>query len=134
MVHSDSFNAASVRELVQSHGLALNVITESRDTKATRYLALRDTIAHGRMLLPNDKRLIDGLKSIVGKAQPGGTMAITAPRRAGSGHADAVSALVLAHHAMSVSVSVDNLHDEFQSINRMLFASGATRNYFGAPE
>lgn len=131
VVHSDSFNAASVRELCQSHGLHLNVINETRDTKASRYIALRDTIARDGILLPNDKRLIDGMRGVVGKALPGGSMAVTAHRRSGAGHSDAVSALVLAHYAMSVSVNATNLHEAFIDWNQRLKAAGAGQHWGG---
>lgn len=98
-VYGDTFNAEPVREELAKHGVRLIVVTESRSTKAERYLALRAAITERRIILPNEPRLIAALKSIIAKPMPGGAISVSAPRRAGVGHADQVSALVLAVHA-----------------------------------
>lgn len=112
-VYGDTFNAEPVREELAKHGVRLIVVTESRATKAERYLALRAAITERRIILPNEPRLIAALKSIIAKPMPGGAISVSAPRRAGTGHADQVSALVLAVHAAHKGISSIKAPEQF---------------------
>jgi phage FluMu gp28-like protein len=98
-VFSDSFAAEPIREELRKYNIQLQVVTETRESKATRYMVCRSLLADRALLLPSDPKFLAEMRSIVATPKPGGEISISAPRRSGSGHADRCSALVLACHA-----------------------------------
>lgn len=63
--------------------------------KERSYSYVRDLFREGRIVIPDDQRLVRQLKSVMVKALPGGGISIVLPRVQGS-HGDLASAFVLA--------------------------------------
>jgi hypothetical protein len=70
------------------------------------YMLTRSLLNSGKLQLPPSPRLIGQLKAVTVKPMAGGIVKITSPRRAGQGHGDIVSALVLAVWAAQKGTSV----------------------------
>lgn len=64
--------------------------------KYSSHMLVRAKLREGKLRLPNSPRLIAQLRAVTATPQHGGGTRITSPRRAGGGHGDVVSALVLA--------------------------------------
>jgi hypothetical protein len=94
-VTADAHYRESIAEHLRAHSLSIAAAPEGQQGKATSYLALRELVNEARIVLPRHARLIAQLKAIVSKPTPGGGLSIMSPRRAGFGHGDLVSALVL---------------------------------------
>jgi hypothetical protein len=56
---------------------------------------IRAVMRSGKLRIPPMPRLVAQLKAVVSSPLPGGGTRISSPRRAGQGHGDIVSALVL---------------------------------------
>lgn len=91
----DSHYIEAVREHMGAHGIGVIAGPEGAEAKVRMYIAFRDALAEGRIRLPDNERLHAQLKSIQRRPQPGGNIAISAPRTSG-GHGDLVSAMVQA--------------------------------------
>lgn len=94
---ADSHYVRTAVEYAAEHNIGIDEVPGSMKTEI--YLAVREAINAKRLILPNEPRLIAQLKAIVSRPTPGGALQISSPRRAGAGHGDLVSALVLAVHA-----------------------------------
>ena len=95
-VMSDSHYAESIREHLRAQNMALSMAPEGQNGKTATYLCLRELVHAKRLRLPVHPRLIAQLKALTSRPTSGGGLLITSPRRAGGGHGDLVSALVLA--------------------------------------
>lgn len=73
------------------------------------YLALQQAMKEGRFRMPAHPRLAAQLRATVAKPKQGGGYTIRNPRRAGGGHGDLVSALVLGVHAASNTIDREML-------------------------
>ncbi len=93
---ADAHYRATAKEHLEPHHLTFFDAPAGRDGKAETYLLARKLIHEGRVRLPNMPRLLAQLRAIVSRPMPGGGIQVTSPRRAGGGHGDLVSALVLA--------------------------------------
>lgn len=62
--------------------------------KVDSYLIARKMLHEGRLVLPDNPRLLMQLRNVMAKPTPGGGMTITSPRSADGSHGDLVSALV----------------------------------------
>lgn len=93
---ADSHYRESAREHLVPHRIRFVDAPGGRDGKTETYLLLRKLLHEGRLSLPSHPRLLAQLRAIVSRPMPGGGFAISSPRRAGVGHGDLVSALVLA--------------------------------------
>jgi hypothetical protein len=86
-------------EHLQRSGLYLTDLPGGQGGKASVYLLTRELLYAGRLKLPNHERLLNQMKAIVSRPQPGGGLQISSPRRGRStGHGDLVSALTAAVH------------------------------------
>lgn len=94
-VAGDAHYAESARELFAAREIRLVDAPGGNEGKVSSYLALKALLAEGCIRI-DQPQLRRALKGIVRRAQPGGTIEIRQPRKRGAGHADAVSALVLA--------------------------------------
>jgi len=98
-VIADRHYEEAIREHLATHGLRLTpapmVSAQDRDVHEGARVAPR-----GTRRLPEHPRLVAQLKAIVSRPTPGGGLTISSPRRAGGGHGDLVSALVLALAAL----------------------------------
>ncbi|HKQ70997.1 MAG TPA: hypothetical protein VJT73_16740 [Polyangiaceae bacterium] len=94
-VVADGHAREPAREYASKRGIAIDHAPEGAAGKALVYLLAKKLFAEGRVIIPNNPRLISQLKSITIKQAPGGGLTISAPRRGGS-HGDICSALVLA--------------------------------------
>ncbi len=92
---ADHHYIESAREHSARVGLQVQAGAGGLRGKEQSFVALRDMFREGRIVIPNDARLISQLRSVTSRALPGGGLAITSPRRAGQ-HGDLISALVLA--------------------------------------
>lgn len=93
---ADAHYIESAREHAGKHGLSIADAPSGQDGKVEVHLAVRELLNAGRLILPNDPRLLAQLKSIVSKPTAGGGLSISTPRRRGFGHGDLASAAILA--------------------------------------
>jgi hypothetical protein len=108
-VIADGHYREAIHEQLQADDLALSPAPEGQLGKIETYSRARALLHEGRVRLPNDPRLLSQLRSIVSKPTQGGSLSISAPRRAGGGHGDLVSAWVLAvHHLTHAAVKPDS--------------------------
>ncbi len=84
------------REHAATHHIKIDSAPEGNAGKFKTYELVRRLLREGRLKLPDHPRLLQQLRTIVAKPMPGGGWSISSPRRAGMGHGDIVSALVLA--------------------------------------
>ncbi len=87
--------------------------------KYDTYMHVRGLLRGRQLRIPNAPRLIAQLRAVTATPLPGGKTRITSPRRAGSGHGDVVSALVLACWAVRVDAEL--------SANRQAWRAKAER-------
>jgi hypothetical protein len=64
--------------------------------KYDSFMFVRGLLRAGQLKLPNAPRLLAQMRAVVAVPMSGGGTRISSPRRAGGGHGDTVSALVLA--------------------------------------
>lgn len=93
---ADSHYRESAREHLEPHDIVVEPAPEGQDGKAQTYVATRAALAEGRLRLPDEPRLLAQLGAVVAHPTAGGGLSVSLPRRAGDGHGDVVSALVLA--------------------------------------
>jgi hypothetical protein len=93
---ADGHYRESAREHLEPHGISFKDAPGGREGKERVYLNARKLLHEGRVRIPRHPRLLAQLRSVVSKDVPGGGVTISSPRRAGGGHGDLVSALVLA--------------------------------------
>ena len=99
-VIADRHYEEAIREHLATHGLRLTPAPDGLRGKIETYTRARALLHEGRVRLPEHPRLVAQLKAIVSRPTPGGGLTISSPRRAGGGHGDLVSALVLALAAL----------------------------------
>ena len=99
VVRTDFHYIESVREHLTAAKLHVVAAPGGQDGKAQTYLTTRTLLNESRLSLPAHPRLLRQLRDVVSKPMPGGGLAISSPRRAGGGHGDMVSAVVLAAFA-----------------------------------
>lgn len=92
---ADGHYIESAREHAAGSGVSVVSAPSGPGAKEQSFLYVRDLLREGLLVL-QDVRLIAQLKSVLGIPQPGGGIRIVLPRRSGAGHADLVSALVVA--------------------------------------
>jgi hypothetical protein len=63
--------------------------------KYDSHMFVRSLLRSGKLRLPNSPRLLGQMRAVTATPMPGGGTRISSPRRAGGGHGDVVSALVL---------------------------------------
>jgi hypothetical protein len=93
---SDVHYAQSISEHVTRAGIGWLPSPAGQGGKEKMYLAARDAIHAGKVVLPPHARLMTQMRAIQTRPLPGGGIAITHPRRPGQGHGDLASACVLA--------------------------------------
>lgn len=96
MVAADSHYSEAIREHLEEGSLSLTPAPEGARGKTDVYQFARVVLHEGRLKLPKHPKLRAQLRDVIAKPTPSGTITISSPRRAGSGHGDLVSALVLA--------------------------------------
>jgi hypothetical protein len=94
---ADGYSLEPAREHAAARDIFIQAAAGGQEAKAQAYLGLQQGFREGRVRIPNHPRLIAQLRSVVAKPLPGGGLKIDTPRRAGQGHGDIASALVLAH-------------------------------------
>lgn len=92
----DAHYRQSAVEHLGAEGLKFDEAPDGNQGKYDSYMFLRGLLRAGHLHLPNSARLLAQLRAVVATPIAGGKTRITSPRRAGSGHGDLVSALVLA--------------------------------------
>lgn len=92
-VMADAHYRESITEHLVSHGLSY---TSAPTDVPKTYVKLRTLLHQGRLVLPDHPKLIRDMKEIQSAPTPSGRLRIILPKRTGGGHADLVSALVLA--------------------------------------
>jgi hypothetical protein len=100
-------------------------------SKGEAHAYFKQLLVEGKLILPNNPRLLTQLREVSAKATVGGTISISIPRKATGGHGDLVSALVAAVWAARGGAGLAryaNLSKGLRSImggssleNRMLF-------------
>jgi len=100
-VMADGHYRESIIEHLQEHQLGF--LSAPTDVPAT-YVHLRTLLHQGLLELPQHKQLIRDLKEVQGRPTATGRLQIILPKRAGGGHADLTSALVLAAYQRAGTV------------------------------
>jgi hypothetical protein len=100
-VIADGHYRESIREHLTAHGLTIIAAPEGLNGKLETYARTRAVLHEGKLRLPDNARLLTQLRSVLSRPTPGGGLSIISPRRAGTGHGDIVSALVLAVHRLA---------------------------------
>jgi hypothetical protein len=95
-VFADCHYVEVVRETLNLAGISFTDAPAGQQGKTDQYSAARSLFNEGRVKLPPVPGLAAQLKAVVSRPTPGGGLKISSPRKAGSGHGDLVSALVLA--------------------------------------
>lgn len=90
---ADGHYAESITEHLAEYKLGFTLAP--RDVPAT-YVRFRTLLHGGQVKLPKNKQLLRDLSEVQSAPTAGGRVRIILPRRAGGGHSDLVSALVLA--------------------------------------
>ena len=93
---ADNHYIESAREHAGKAGISVVSGPQGAGAKESSFLYVRDLLREGKLVLPADPKLIGQLKSVLAVPQPGGGLRVILPRRNGAGHADMVSALVVA--------------------------------------
>jgi hypothetical protein len=119
----DGHYRRSAEEHLDSMQLRMVEASSDAQFKYDTHMHLRDLLRSSNLVLPPAPRLIAQMKAVTSAPMPGGGTKITSPRRAGMGHGDILSALVLAAwmaasgRARELSPEIKALMQE--SINRM---------------
>lgn len=92
---ADQHYRESIVEHLDTHNLAY---VPAPHTPAEAYITTRQRLRGETLKLPPVPRLVQQLREVQGRPQPGGTMSIILPRWRTGGHGDIVSAFVLAVH------------------------------------
>lgn len=98
---ADGWAREPAREYTDSHKLTIESAPEGQQGKQLTYIHTRKLLSEGRLAIPNLPRLVNQFKAVLSRPTPGGGLQITSPRRAGQGHGDALSAVILACFAAS---------------------------------
>jgi hypothetical protein len=91
----DAHYRMSAVEHLRALGLRLLEAPDGNAGKYDSYMFMRAVMRSGKLRIPPMPRLVAQLKAVVSSPLPGGGTRISSPRRAGQGHGDIVSALVL---------------------------------------
>ena len=97
---SDAHYREAIAEALEAHGLFIIDAPPGQIGKTETFARARSVLNEGRLRIPDDARLLAQLRDVRSKPTPGGGVSIVQPRRAGGGHGDLVSALVLAVHSL----------------------------------
>ncbi len=97
MFVTDAYAREPAKEWARPLGITIKAAPEGAEAKVDSYLGLQQALRENRVRLPNHPRLLAQLRLVLARPLPGGGMKIEMPRRAGLGHGDLVSALVLSH-------------------------------------
>ena len=90
-----------MREHASDHKIELRTAPEGNTGKVAMFTATKEALNEGRLVLPDNPRLLRQLREVVKRPLPAGGVSITSPNRGRGGHGDLVSALVAAVHAVS---------------------------------
>jgi hypothetical protein len=120
---ADAHYREAIREHLSRYALGFTSAEGGINGKLANYRAAQSLIHEGRVVLPDDARLLNQIRAVQVRPTPGGGMSITHPRRAGAGHGDWCAALVvaLAHSSRTLlrsllpgaGASVGRLKSEF---------------------
>ena len=95
-ISMDAHYRQSAKEHLDAVGLSFEDAPPGNQGKYDSYMLVRAILREGKLRIPLSPRLVAQMKAVSSKPMPGGWTKITSPRRAGGGHGDVVSALVLA--------------------------------------
>lgn len=95
----DSHYRQSAIEHLSEVGFSMTDAPSGSAGKYSSFMRLRGIVHSGNLRIPAVPRLVWQLKAVTQTPMPGGDTRITQPRRAGAGHGDIVSALVLGVHS-----------------------------------
>ena len=99
LVTADDWYRQAIEEHLSAHRLAL---VPAPRPPAVAYIVARTLMNQGRVVLPNDPRLLMQLRRVKSTVKPGGVVSIHQPRVKDGGHGDIVSALVCALSGCSI--------------------------------
>jgi len=114
-VWSDGFARSDTVDQFGARNISVHSAPSTQEARVQTYMAAREALVQGRLhmgALEETLRepLADQFASIVRKALSGGRVEVSAPRsRMGKGHADILSAIVLALHAVGCREGVEQL-------------------------
>lgn len=100
VITMDAHYRQSAIEHLTAVGLLMLDAPPGIDGKYSTYMHVRGLLRAGLLSLPNAPRLLAQFRAVTATPLPGGKTRITTPRRAGSGHGDVLSAVVLALWAL----------------------------------
>ncbi|MBL9025996.1 MAG: hypothetical protein JNL21_27630 [Myxococcales bacterium] len=94
-IMSDGHSREAAREHAEREQITINDAPGGSGVFET-YIFARTLLREGRLILPDNPRLLAQLRQIRSRALPGGGFRIEAPRRNGMGHCDLAAAAILA--------------------------------------
>ena len=97
----DAHYRQSAIEHLSALGLRFLEAPDGQQGKYVTYMHFRAQLRAGSLRLPDSPRLLSQLRAVTATPMPGGGTRISSPRRAGGGHGDIVSAVVLAVYRAS---------------------------------
>lgn len=92
----DIFAIDVFQEELAKHGLSYVAAPGGSEGKAVTHMTAKTLLHGGKVRLPDHGRLLDQMKSLVGKPTAGGGLSLQSPRSSLGGHGDILSAWVLA--------------------------------------
>lgn len=99
LVTADDWYRQTIEEHLGAHRLAL---VPAPRPPAAAFIVARSLMSQGRVILPNNPRLLAQLRRVRSTVKPGGVVSVHQPRVKEGGHGDIVSAMVCALSGCSV--------------------------------
>jgi hypothetical protein len=93
---ADGHYRETLDEELAKMGLSYVPAPGGAEGKALTHMQTKTVLQQGRVRLPDHRRLIEQMKTLVGRPTSGGGMTFSFPRTTAGGHGDILSALVLA--------------------------------------
>lgn len=93
---ADGHAREPAREAAALHHVSILARPEGPSAKFDTHVAVREALRDRRLALPRHPRLLAQLRAMTARPVAGGGWKISSPRRAGQGHGDIASALILA--------------------------------------
>jgi hypothetical protein len=94
LVLSDIHYLESLRENLAAFRIGVAPLPTGLEGKFEMFSSTRTALHESRLALPNDRRMLEQLKSVTSRANSGGSFSILQPKRRDGSHGDIASALV----------------------------------------
>jgi hypothetical protein len=123
LVMADGHYLESLRENLAPFRISVVPLPGGIEGKFEQFNLTRTTLHESRLVLPNDRRMIEQLKAVTSRANSGGSFSILQPKRRDGSHGDIVSALVGAVWALEYARTHPRRDRSYQGeVLRLAFA------------